>query len=73
MNGFRLVMDQELPNGTHLITLREEGVTGRWTVVVTTDGMSDRVINPAGEIITPGPVDGKIPHQLWDICSQVLS
>ena len=69
---FTPIMDQELPNGTHLITLREEGITGRWTVIVTTDGLSDRVINPRGEIITPGPVDGKIPADLWFVCGQVI-
>jgi hypothetical protein len=72
---FYPIMDQELPNGTHIITLKtgHAMVPPVWTVVVTTDGLSDRVISPTGEIITPGPADGKIPADLWYMCSQVLS
>ena len=71
---FTVLSNEELPNGTTILTLRtgHAMVPPIWTVVVTTDGMSDRVINPMGEIITPGPVDGKIPADLWDACARAL-
>lgn len=70
---FTIASQEELPNGTVLLTLhKEKKGEGCWTVICTTDGVSDRVINPNGKIITPGPVDAGISAELWSACAKAL-